>query len=569
MHKKGTIITFCVMVIMIGMAATSHAATSWYVSPTGNDTIGNGSSGSPWATLSNACSKVTNAGDTINLAAGNYTDNNPCTLGAGVNIAGAGSGSTYITSSYSGGYYITLVYAPAMSGAGTANGNQTISGFTLDGNNKALLSGIQIIGYNHVTLNDLDFKHINEGAIKLEGLDNWTNILGINGEDYNVPPPYYGQYNTLTNITITGCSAGSTASDPYGAVGTSVWVHSQQYMTWNNVNIDETPSTTTGEGFPVVSVPGWINASTINNCSFRVGNSGWGVTNNGSPSTFQMWNIENGTIISNSNFYEGYISLVAGDMCGGQGNGSSSLITSCSATRALIFHDNNLIDTAYQGGTGHELSLSNAEYYNNYIEMGTAGFWVATHSFNLTGMNNISFHNNIVHNANGNSVIIQTAPANVAISGLSIYNNTFDTAASAWPYSGILVQIANTLTGLAVENNIFMNFPSGYEIYFYTGSTTSPKISYNDYYNTTGIDYIYSGASAPGLTAINNITSNPEIVGTGSKYPYFTGTYYQLQAGSPMKNAGVNVGLSFTGSAPNIGAGNSVTLSAPTSLTVQ
>ena len=560
MHKKGTIITFCAMLIMISMAATSHAATTWYVSPTGSDSIGKGSSGSPWGTLSNACSKVTNAGDTINLAAGNYTDNNPCTLSAGVNIAGAGgiSGATYITSNYTGGYYISLVYTPALSGTGTTNGNQTISGFTLDGNNKTLLSGIKIIGYNYVTLNDLNLLHINQGGIKLEGSDSWPNAA-----NENVPPPYYGQYNTVSNLTLTGCSYGTSGnySNP------AFWVHSQQYMTLNNVNIDETPSTTGGSGECIKSYPGFLNASTITNCSFRVGASGWGI--GGAPITMEFWNWENGSVVSNCNFYEGYVSLVAGDLCGGQGNGSSTLITNCSSSWALQWHDNNMIDTAYQGATGHELSLSNAEYFNNYIEMGTAGFWVATHSYNLTGMNNIHFHNNIVHNSYGDSVIIETAPANVAISGLYIYNNTFDTAASAWPYSGILVQIANTLTGLAIENNIFMNFPSGYGVYFYTGSPTSPIISYNDYYNTEGITYMYSGATAPGLTATNNITSNPLIVGTGSMYPYSTGTYYQLQAGSPMKNAGVNVALPFTGSTPTIGAGNSVTLSAPTSLSVQ
>ena len=562
MHKKGAILTCCATLIMISIAAASHAATTWYVSPSGNDSTGNGSSGSPWATLSHACSKVTNAGDTINLAAGNYTDNNSCTLSAGVNIAGAGglSGATYIISNYTGGPYISLVYAPAMSGTGTANGNQTISGFTLDGNNKALLSGIQIIGYNYVTLNDLNMIHIDYQAIKLEGSDTWSQ-----GANQNVPPPYYGQYNKVTNVNITGCSYGVSGNYIYS----SIVLNSQQYMTMNNVNVDETPSTTGGSGTPWLSWPGFINSSTITNCSFRVGNSSAGYNiGGGAPLSFQAWNFENGTVISNCNFYEGYVSLVAGDLCGGQGNGSTSLITSCSSTRALIFHDNNLIDTAYQGITGHELSLSNAEFYNNYIEMGTAGLWVASHSFNLNGISNVYFHNNIIHNANGNSVIIEAAPANVPQSNIYIYNNTFDTASSAWPYSGIMIQTSEPLTHLAIENNIFMNFPSGDAVYFYTGSPTSPIVSYNDYYNTGGVTYTYSGASTPGLTATNNITSNPEIVGTGSKYPYSTGTYYHLQAGSPMINAGVNVGLPFSGSAPTIGA-YQLQLSAPTSLTVQ
>ena len=539
-------------------SASAHAAT-YYVAPTGSNSNA-GTQAAPFASLSYACTKATNTGDAININAGNYTDNSPCTLAAGVSITGAGSSSTDITSNYTGGYYITLIYTPALSGTGVTNGNQTISGFTLDGNNKTLLSGIEIIGYSHVTLNDLNLKHIHQLAIRLEGLDNWTNIAGINGQDYNVPPPYYGQYNTVSNVTITGCSwatNGDSGGDP------AFWVQSQQYMSVNNLNIDETPSTTGGSGEPIKSWPGFINASTITNSSFKVGTSlPSGITSfdggSTAPLTMEIWNWENGSVVSNSNFYEGYVSLVAGDLCGGQGSGSSTLISSCSATRALTFHDNNLIDTAYQGMTGQEFSLSNAEYYNNYIDMGTAGFWIAAHSFNLSGLSNISFHNNIVHNANGDSLIIESAPANVAISGLHIYNNTFDTAASSWPYSGVLVQVTQALTGLDIRNNIFMNFPGGggggYGVFFYTGAPASPIVSNNDYYATQGLTYTYSGATTPGITSANNISSNPSIVGSGSKYPYSTGTYYQLQGTSPMINAGANVSLPYTGSAPDIGA---------------
>jgi hypothetical protein len=526
------------MLALIGMAGISHA-TTWYVSPTGNNSSGNGSSGSPWATLSTACSKVTTAGDSISLAAGNYTDNSTCNLNAGVNIVGAGSGSTKITSSYSGGYYINLVYSPAMNGGGTSNGNQKISGFTLDGNNKALTSGIRVIGYNRVTLNDLILKRIHHRAVTLEGQDNWANL----GNE-NVPPPYYGQYNTVSNVTITGCSYGTSGdySNP------AFWVQSQQYMTMDKVNIDETPATTGGSGNAIKSWPGFINASVIRNCSFRVGTS----NSIGDPISLEVWNWENGTEVSNCGFYEGFVSLVAGHKR--------------TASRALIWHDNTMINSVPYGA-GHEFSLSDAEYYNNYIEKETVGFWVASHSYNMTGMNNIFFHNNIVFNAKNNSVTVMNSPANIAISGMKIYNNTFDTTDGSWPAGGITFNVGKGLSGLDIRNNLFMNFPSGNGIFFYGGTTSSPIVSNNSFNNSGQIS-----GSASGLSASSNASVNPQINGTGSKYPYASGTYYQLKGGSPLIDVGVNLGLPYNGSAPDIGAfesgGSKLILSAPV-LTVQ
>jgi hypothetical protein len=49
--------------------------STWYVSTTGNDTTGNGSSGAPFATINRAHTAAAN-GDIIQIAAGNYTINN-------------------------------------------------------------------------------------------------------------------------------------------------------------------------------------------------------------------------------------------------------------------------------------------------------------------------------------------------------------------------------------------------------------------------------------------------------------------------------------------------------------
>ena len=57
-----------------GLTQISRGPADWlYISPTGNNTTGDGTSGNPWATLTYACTQAT-SGDTIFVTAGNYTE---------------------------------------------------------------------------------------------------------------------------------------------------------------------------------------------------------------------------------------------------------------------------------------------------------------------------------------------------------------------------------------------------------------------------------------------------------------------------------------------------------------
>ncbi len=83
------------MIASLGtVAAFAEDATTVYVATTGDDTNGDGTQDSPYATLSKAASSV-NDGDTINIAAGNYAGN--VVIAHAVNIVGAGSNRTTIT----------------------------------------------------------------------------------------------------------------------------------------------------------------------------------------------------------------------------------------------------------------------------------------------------------------------------------------------------------------------------------------------------------------------------------------------------------------------------------------
>ena len=73
------------LILPLLLISLISSATVYYIDPSGKNT-NNGSSGSPWNTLSYACSKVTAAGDIIHVNAGSYTETAQSVLAAGVSI---------------------------------------------------------------------------------------------------------------------------------------------------------------------------------------------------------------------------------------------------------------------------------------------------------------------------------------------------------------------------------------------------------------------------------------------------------------------------------------------------
>src|SRR5512139_2312648 len=104
---------------------------TYYISPYGSDITGNGSLVAPWLTLYKACQMVTTAGDIIFVQAGNYTlsAGQVCNLSPGVNIDGAGSASSIITSTIVGSRHGDRIINPTINLVSTTQntpGNQYI-----------------------------------------------------------------------------------------------------------------------------------------------------------------------------------------------------------------------------------------------------------------------------------------------------------------------------------------------------------------------------------------------------------------------------------------------------------
>jgi len=121
---------YILTILFFGFLQLSFGAV-YYVSTSGNDVSGNGSSTTPWKTLKFALSKVpANLGHTIKISAGTFIENGPLNIPPRVNIEGAGA-STIIKAASSFHYTMTGTWEVSkflfqlVSSAGT-DGNQSL-----------------------------------------------------------------------------------------------------------------------------------------------------------------------------------------------------------------------------------------------------------------------------------------------------------------------------------------------------------------------------------------------------------------------------------------------------------
>lgn len=536
-HKPRTTL-FAVISFFI-MASTGWAAT-YYISPTGNDSTGNGSQASPWKTLSTACSKVTAAGNTIYINSGSYSDNNRCNLAPGVNIQGAGKTQVTITSAYGGGMGTGYIFRETAQQNPLAHGNNEISGFTLDGSGKTLVTGIFLRGTDNLNIHDIRFQNIKSDAIILAGYWNWTNYS-------TTPPPTYAQnvivHDIDTNDTTTEADLG------WGPRQGSIQLLGLQGAKVYNLNINENY---TGRGVGVKCVPGWLKGLDAYNWTIRTNPT------NTDAFVFEMYNFSGDSQIYNSSFNH-MLSLNSGPQTLDSGSSWN-----------LKIHDTTTDFSGFPIGatSGHELSHNHLDFYNNFVNGGSkisgGGLWT-TNYLTASSVTHWRVRNNVFYNCASAGLTIQRG----ALSNVEIYNNVFDTIASSpWGGYGIDTEMfSGSLSGAKIQNNLFMNCrAAGINI---NAGMSNTLIDHNWFYNNGNSNNVVS--SAANTTQTNNSKGTaPGINSSGNRPdPY----YRPSSATSNLVDAGINVGLPYSGSAPPIGAyeyssTSTATLSAPSNLRV-
>lgn len=525
-NKKAFILVLALF--LFGPIAYSEAST-YYISPNGNDS-NNGSTSSPWKTLSKACQTATNSGDLIHVNSGTYIETGQCSLSIGVSIEGDGESSIIKSTSTSDWTPIIILSSPE----GT-NGNQHISNIKLDGQNLSTFWAIWVSGRSNVSVYNttiVDFK--DRGIIfsgRTDGEEGAPSIYATGNKYYNNICSNSAAYNTSTGIYGRGCLniGGQKDMEIYG----------------NTITQNQRPEGY--NGWPIKGYnDGYLKGVRIyNNTLIKKPYGGTYPGETGWDFAIELFNVS-GVEIANNTI---------------QGSIDSNTQTKDSYAYSMWIHDNTIsqptLNSRYESGIILEFSTDTAIIENNKFNNVSMGVQFNTRDRSI--VSNINIRNNLMTNLgravgdgnNGGAIAFITETThNATLSNINIYNNTMIAAPNNAPWEGI--EFGDAVSGSGgsasnfnVKNNIIIGFKNAWLRANTPTHASNINVTNNDAYNNANNNEpLWPGGNPQNYVYSNNLNLDPVFTNT---------TDYKLSSSSPLVNAGVNVGLPFVGSAPDIG----------------
>lgn len=505
-------IFLCLVALIVSSACYS---TTYYVNTTGNDSSGDGTAAKPWKTLMYAVSKVPpNLGNVIQVGIGTFIENGLIEVPLGVSITGSGREYTFIKATPSFYYhpsdpgYSTNKFLISLSSYNPTDGNQSLRNFTIDGDSKQLHGGIYVRYRNKVIIDNVRVQN--------------TNFTGIWLWDV--------RDSKLSNSILYNCSWGSTGF----CVG-ALNLGNVTNVDISHIDINES----TGYGIKAIGPNGYDDITNLKIHDGKVSVNPFGLWNNGTAPNIaiELWQVN----LINCEIYNMYvdntISLV-----------NSNAIPS-TGVQTIRVHDNTLDMATRANGSGYgiELTVHDAEIDHNYFIKGNYG--IANWD---NPMKNWTIHHNTFYALQG---IYPGEVVRSQWSGLhnvKLYNNTIEfTGDKTMNVVGIYGGISDNID---IKNNLVINSNTSYS--YYTNqlihSENGAVINVLQVLNNS-VDKIDPGSIIASITnslvKINPLL-NPSITKTGQRPT----PYYLPTLGSSLIDAGLNVGYSFTSTAPDIGA---------------
>lgn len=526
----------------VSFTTATTSGTNYYVSLSGSNTTGDGSSGNPWRTVAYAASQVTagTGNKTINVGAGTFVETQAIKLPLGVNIVGAGETNTTITANgpipldagvdgsssdfklWHDGSLIQLV-SPIYTGANPrygspadmitpANGSQTLSGFKMDGHSKTVKAGVWVLNRSNVTLHHVTFVNFQQrGAVFTRGDMYWYQPI---------PAGKWMQNTNVYNCTFTNCSA-----DISGESTGNLCLGGLENANIYNISVTENQ----GYGIKFIHV-GHLRNVKIHDCTISVPETDpdWG-----EDISIELWNFSYDNEIYNI-VCNTWLSLVNHPQF------NDYQPTPAKPSNVKVYNVRMVDGDGSSGKEAIECALSGAEIYNCYIQ--DKGFGVAIWGGVAWGgtiaIHDVTVRNNIFTNVNrpiaygfGNSAAVFIPDA---ANTIKIYNNVFDKLGNALQLNGG--------SGIEVKNNIFQN-AGGDDVQGGSNITFTNNLRYHT--DPLRQSWIISTTLGPG-----NVIGNPGFQNSGSRWD----TYYKLASASSFAaDKGTNVGLPYVGSNPDIG----------------
>lgn len=519
------------ILILILLACSLVAeADKWYIATTGSDTHGKGTLADPWLTIKHAADTVTGAafvGDTIVVGAGTFTENTQIALGVGVSLRGTGA-TTIITS---GAALNPIIYLA--SATENTNGNQSISGFTFDGDLTAVI-GIHVRARSSVIVHDCEFIDFTDNAVRFTGL------VSGNGE-----PTNYAINNSVYDCTFTNCG-GETYSAPNYFASAAIGFSGQSNAEAYNNHIDNS----LGNYAYGINTNGIrynkglkIHDNTILISPKHVSTNQW-------QFSIELWTCRGGIEIYN-NTVSGGIDLggVSTSDVGGYG--------------FAVRINNNIIALPTIQSYDHtgviiESDISGGVYvFNNIIKNYNYGLTMNALSGPADTMEDIYVYHNLfietTKNSNYSGRAIASGSAGVSFSDIYLYNNTcytYSYKASAGFHFATSGAVFNNIN---IRNNIFNNAYNA--IRFENNTISGLHIDNNCFYGQTNAVSFVSVTASDTTRSGNLYSTDPLFVTTSDLH---------LQSTSPCRDAGIDVsaitggkdfhGASLYGAAYDIGA---------------
>lgn len=505
------------------MPSPSPDQHTYYVSPLGKDDPSAGTPNDPFKTVAYAARLMpTDENDTIRLAAGEYVETEEIILGTGINLVGAGVGQTTLSSSQllginglftndythkekPAGSLIQLVSPNFVAGQGSlaaADGNQVLSGFTIDGQGKSLKAGVWVSNRNNVEINHLEIIDSDmRGIVVSKGVEVGVGsdlLTGIKLHDLTFKNS--GKY--LPNEEILGnlCLGALDGAEVY------------------NIDIED------DEGYGIKFIfRGYYRNSKFYNIRTELNENApiWG-----EGIAIELWNLGPGNELYDIEANT-WISLV----------NDSDVFGELGEQKNVIVHDLKIIDEdGVSNKEGVELAVPHSELYDIYVQ--DKGFGIAIWNMGREDIlirNSIFYNTSYKYNWTGGPAIYIDNSRDWDFKDINIYNNVFDT-------HNIGVRIkGERISNISIANNLFISTQN---------EDLMAEAEFVQLLHNLKDTQTLSSWNTVGADTLNNLVGQADILGEGNRWD----EYYLPLTGSPLIDAGVDIGLPYFGTSPDIGA---------------
>ncbi|MBC8134793.1 MAG: DUF1565 domain-containing protein [Fibrella sp.] len=521
------VLSLFILVATLAPQMARGLSETFYVATDGNDSTGDGSVAKPWKTLAYAADNVP-PGNAIHVKAGDYLETRPVKLAVGVDLRGAGANRTVIRAGLDASYLITLI-SPS-----NATGNQDISGFTIDGNDKTLRGGVLVENVNNVSLHHVNFLRCRESG---------STFVDSSSRDWNKPPDKYVTGSKIYDCKYTNCASIPFKKADGSAAGMSgnLQLGGLDGAEVYNIEIEDIASPGTEDGYGIkFAAGGYFKNLKIHDCKIKVNETAKAWISN---FCVELWNVGPGCEIYRVNANTVF-SLV----------NQKSFDQKVANTQNLKVHDCRIINNRPGGSNNEaiEAYLSGLEIYGNYIENASIGiaFWGTGH--------HISVRNNVFANPKKMDNVWGQFPTmglwldagNGTYSDLKIYNNVFDNYGDGVRFNTVNGDASPTgdFDGVDIKNNAFLRASNA--IWETSGTQEAGRLR-----NVTLTYNLKDNAAvwvknSNAVTPSKNLQGDPGYRGSGSRWDSY---YRPSSKSSYCVDKGTNVGLPFSGAAADIG----------------